>query len=64
MNSCAGVGIEGLRLILVTDFEHRVFNGSIIQAEGDLFKIAPSTRAVAVIQVRIDPVVSDDGRKR
>ena len=61
MYSRAGIGIERHGLILITDLEHRVLNGSIVEAERNLFKVAPPASSIAVVQIRIHSVVPDDG---
>src|SRR6188768_871147 len=63
MDSLSCDGVKCHRLILVTDLEHGILNGSIVQTEGKLLQIAPAPRAIEVIQVGIDSVVPEHGRE-
>ena len=59
MDSLVCVGIKGHWLILITDFEDRIFDGPIVETERNLLQIAPATCFIAVIQVGVHLVVPD-----
>src|SRR5262245_39708203 len=63
MDSLTGVWIKGHGLILIADLKGRIFNGPIVEAEGDLLQIAKPACTVGIVQVGVHPVVSDDSGK-
>ena len=60
MDSLVCVGIKGHWLILIADFEDRIFNGAVVETKRNLLQIAPAACSIAVIQVGVYSVVSDD----
>lgn len=60
MDSLVCVGIKSHGLILITDFEDRIFDGPIVETERNLLQIAPAACSIAVIQVGVYSVVPDD----
>ena len=56
MNPFARIRVKSFGHVLITDFENRVLNRAVVQAEGNLFQVSG---ARLVIQVGVDAVVTN-----